>query len=833
MPARGSRGRCRCKALISCLALVLAAYFAAAGGGWAAEGDEAGVLFTGRYRLRLQSAALLGDSEQFYLDTGVIPGTSLVQHLAMAGFGPLNGGWYFEGNYDDTLPVPERLELRIRRAGNELFAGSRRFAAGGAGLLSWGRLLTGLQGAVLAGDKGELRLTGAVGQPLGVPVREEFSGRGLVGPYLLDQLHLPVVAGSEEVRVDDRLLQRGSDYDIDYELGAITFREPVLETSHIQVEYEYVAPQPRRSGMGALQWRSGPFALNLLTGFEREIGESDNPLEFVPPDGMGAEELPSDQEMHGAALTWELAPGAHLSSSWLATTSDIVGETKSGVAWQAGGEWEGGWGRAGFDYRVIPKEFRPLGRAAGDTDYRLFTGGYEHPFGAWHSKLNVLWRQSPLGAAQEDVRESRHLAEHVLSYGTERGTVGWSVGIKGESEGADERQVVTSAALGSLSLGKWQLEAERHGVIARIGEVQAGETLSSSRLSAHLVHHPRLTASFQWNRDRNAFGGSIADRVTVWRALASSRSAEYMDASYTETGTEANWRLQWLQSEMVLRGFTAPSRVTYGRAEGRVPLLMPGFSGTLLLEMKGRTGYDGETSADGSAQAGLHYQRGVELHLLATERGTSATGGLFRTSRLQRSRGMEAVIPLRSNLAYRGALHTFGEVESGSATKGVQQVHGLGWSIPGWRLTADVTGGLLDQPSTGVDGDDEDDGDDPPLTGLPVGRRLSFSCERSASQGQIGVRLERDWERAAVAWRGELRGVLKLNGTELEAFYTSRERRGLGEYSIHQSGKVTAQWWLGERTLFGLSGRTDLRRSSSGEGDYRGSGLFGEWTAYF
>lgn len=799
-----------------------------AGAAWAAGDAQAdGLVFTGRYRLKLQSTALVGAAGRFRFDTGIAPGTRFTQNLALAGFGRLDGGWYFQGNYDDTLPVPERLELRIRRAEDELFAGTRRFMAGGDGLLHWGRLLTGLQGVLATGEKQEVRISGAIGEPLGLPAREVLPGRGLVGPYLLNQLHLPVVAGSEAVRVDDRLLQRGIDYTIDYELGGITFREPVLETSQIEVEYEYVAPQARRAAMGALSLRSGPLALHLLAGAERSLKEEpDNPLEFLPPGGAEEEELPTEQGMYGTALTWQVAPGAYASSSWLATQSGEEGGA-SKAAWQLGGEWGGEWGRIGLDYRVIEKGFRPLGRSADDTDYRLLTGGFERPVGPWHSKLNVVWRRSP---SQGEPLESRYQAEHVLSYVTEQGLLGWSLGVEGGRQGAKERQVLTSGVLGGIGLGPWQLEAERRGIVGRLGAVVAGEPLSASRLAARLADHPRLTASLQWQHDCNAAGGSIADEATVWRVTAGSRSSKEESAVSSQGAGEANWRVQWLQSEMVRRGLQVPSRVTYARAEGGTPLLAEGLSGTLLFETKSRTAYSGDVRADDSLQAGLHYEHGVGLHLSAAESRSQATWQGVTAEKGQAARSAEVVVPLPGAWTYRAAVHGFTELSSGSWARGVQQVHAVAWDLADWQVTADFTAGLLRQPATAAEDDDEDT---PPLSALPLGRRLALSGERATSSGQLSARLAREWEQSAATWRGELRGSVKTRQVDLVASYASEERREEGRACLRQLGKIAAQRWWGERTLLSLSGRSDLYQEASGKESYRAISVLGEWTTYF
>ncbi|PVS08437.1 hypothetical protein C4657_23765, partial [Salmonella enterica subsp. enterica serovar Infantis] len=83
---------------------------------------------------------------------------------------------------------------------------------------------------------------------------ELTSTEGMLGPYRLQgangQSYVMVLANSERVFLDGRLLQRGyqNDYIIDYNLGEITFTPGTLITrySRIRIEYEYADQQYRR-----------------------------------------------------------------------------------------------------------------------------------------------------------------------------------------------------------------------------------------------------------------------------------------------------------------------------------------------------------------------------------------------------------------------------------------------------------------------------------------------------------------------------------------------------------------------------------------------------------
>lgn len=64
-------------------------------------------------------------------------------------------------------------------------------------------------------------------------------GRNARGPYNLSWKRINRF--SESVSVDDRLMQRDSDYQIDYSTGAITFTSPIGSKSVIRIDYSYDA----------------------------------------------------------------------------------------------------------------------------------------------------------------------------------------------------------------------------------------------------------------------------------------------------------------------------------------------------------------------------------------------------------------------------------------------------------------------------------------------------------------------------------------------------------------------------------------------------------------
>lgn len=109
--------------------------------------------------------------------------------------------------------------------------------------LQGGQLFTNLKVG-----KGRLKTDGSFAVSKGKFSRDVFDGQeGNQGPYRLKgangELFIIIVAGTERVYIDGKLLQRGADNDyvIDYNLGEITFTPQLLITKdkRIQVEFSY------------------------------------------------------------------------------------------------------------------------------------------------------------------------------------------------------------------------------------------------------------------------------------------------------------------------------------------------------------------------------------------------------------------------------------------------------------------------------------------------------------------------------------------------------------------------------------------------------------------
>lgn len=154
-----------------------------------------------------------------------------------------------EGN-TQQLNEFDRIFVQFKYKGQRLIAGDYNLERPPNGYfvnyfrrLQGGRLLTNLKMG-----KGTLQADGSVAVSKGKFARMKFDGQeGNQGPYRLQgangEAFVIVVAGTERVFIDGKLLTRGADQDyvIDYNLGEITFTPQQLITKdrRIQVEFSY------------------------------------------------------------------------------------------------------------------------------------------------------------------------------------------------------------------------------------------------------------------------------------------------------------------------------------------------------------------------------------------------------------------------------------------------------------------------------------------------------------------------------------------------------------------------------------------------------------------
>ncbi len=139
--------------------------------------------------------------------------------------------------------TPVRYSPTSQRFMTEYNAGSTKFTYGnlflslqGNQFVSFSRYAQGIQINHKFGKAGDLALV-TFETPSQI-LTDVFQGNNSPGPYFLKRT--PIIDGSEQVRLDERPLRRGTDYTIDYTYGSIMFATPIPPTSTIAVSYETV-----------------------------------------------------------------------------------------------------------------------------------------------------------------------------------------------------------------------------------------------------------------------------------------------------------------------------------------------------------------------------------------------------------------------------------------------------------------------------------------------------------------------------------------------------------------------------------------------------------------
>lgn len=139
-------------------------------------------------------------------------------------FGPDANWWRLEYPLGDTTATFGALNTDL----------------GGNQFVSLFRRVEGLQVRHRFGNKGEIKLIASRSRAR--VVTDTFAGDGTAGPYFLQ--NSPVVDGSEQVRLDERIMERGVDYVLNYGFGQLTFLGATIipVTSMVAVTYETLRP---------------------------------------------------------------------------------------------------------------------------------------------------------------------------------------------------------------------------------------------------------------------------------------------------------------------------------------------------------------------------------------------------------------------------------------------------------------------------------------------------------------------------------------------------------------------------------------------------------------
>jgi uncharacterized repeat protein (TIGR01451 family) len=227
-----------------------------------------------------------------------------------------------------------RLYLKIERRQFVALFGDFETGFTVTELTRYNRSLSGLR-ADFGGDR--LQMQGFAARTDTGLVQDELQGDGTSGLYRLSRS--PIVIGSDKLRIEvrdrfeptrvvtTRELSRFLDYDLDYERGAVFFKEPVHSRDHelnpvfIVVDYEV------RTG-GDDETAAGLRVATKIGGDKLEIGAS------AVLQGAQA----GDTSIVGSDLTWRLSPETRVRAEVAQSQSDDPLRPDSSTAWLVEGK---------------------------------------------------------------------------------------------------------------------------------------------------------------------------------------------------------------------------------------------------------------------------------------------------------------------------------------------------------------------------------------------------------------------------------------------------------------------------------------------------------------
>ena len=192
-----------------------------------------------------------------------------------------------EGN-TQTLQEIDKVFIQVSSDRFQATLGDYYLAFEGTEFSPYDRKLQGVMGTI---EMGNSRGTLSMAVSRGKFVTNQFLGQeGNQGPYQLKgdrgQIDIIVLAGTEKVWIDGKIMTRGenNDYIIEYSNGQITFTRHRLITadSRVTVDFQY-SDQTFQRGLFGVDVTSTTINNKLKLGLRmlRESDDKDNPLDFV------------------------------------------------------------------------------------------------------------------------------------------------------------------------------------------------------------------------------------------------------------------------------------------------------------------------------------------------------------------------------------------------------------------------------------------------------------------------------------------------------------------------------------------------------------------------
>ncbi|MBF0546254.1 MAG: hypothetical protein HQM08_17555 [Candidatus Riflebacteria bacterium] len=200
--------------------------------------DECKINVSGTKTFELKQAQVKGDIGHFSSENfSSIPGFRLDQSLHLEVDGNINKNTKVNAILDDKQDQDRRFTVFIDGPQWNFTLGDFKVSMRDTEFVLYDKEIRGIMAVGKPHPKWETMFL--FSQSKGVARREQFRGAGQQQEFRL--LGRPVVQNSENIFVDGRILNRGTDYIVDYEEGIVKLQPhllPIEMTSWIVVEYE-------------------------------------------------------------------------------------------------------------------------------------------------------------------------------------------------------------------------------------------------------------------------------------------------------------------------------------------------------------------------------------------------------------------------------------------------------------------------------------------------------------------------------------------------------------------------------------------------------------------
>jgi hypothetical protein len=196
------------------------------------------LMIFGNKNFNYNNLDLKGDFTRFFSENPDLKtGTFIDQSLKLRISGDISPGVGINATFDDTKVQNDNREITLFLKGENFDGsiGNIRTSFNFSDMIYYNKKTEGIE---IKDKKNTIYLLYAKSQ--GKVNSEIFTGKGNQQEYRL--YYYPIVSGSETVLLDSKKLERGTDYEIDYEDGTIYFENivlPIESSSNIFINYQY------------------------------------------------------------------------------------------------------------------------------------------------------------------------------------------------------------------------------------------------------------------------------------------------------------------------------------------------------------------------------------------------------------------------------------------------------------------------------------------------------------------------------------------------------------------------------------------------------------------